>query len=174
MLRRLSAVLLTIALLASSGVPSLACGDKFLRVGRSPRYRAYASVHPSTILVFAPRWTRHGIQDFEQMLKRAGHKARFVTTPTAMSQAFGAGKYDLVITTYADTGAVKKELEMLPSRPPLVPVMYKTTKADAADAAVAYRCVLDPEKMTAYQALEEIDRFIDRRLKETDIPAAGR
>jgi hypothetical protein len=172
--RRLCVVILTIVTMGSACADAFACGDKFLRVGRSSRIRAYASVHPSSILVYAPRWTRRGIADFEQMLKRAGHKPVTATTADAMSQAFAGGKYDVVITSYSDTGAVKKELEALPSRPALLPLVYKATKAEAAEAAATYRCLLNPEKMTPFQALEEIDRLLDLRVKETHAPAAAR
>ena len=52
--------------------------------------------------------------------------------------------------------------------------MYKATKAEAAEAGAAYRCLLKPDKMTPFQALEEIDRLIDLRLKEIDTSAAAR
>jgi glycosyltransferase involved in cell wall biosynthesis len=174
MSRRLCLVILTIVTIASACADAFACGDKFLRVGRSARFRAYASVHPSTILVYAPHWTRRGIGDFQTMLKRAGHKPVIVTTAGAMSQAFAGGKYDVVIMSYSDTGAVRKELEALPSRPALLPLVYKATKAETAEAAAAYRHLLNPDKMTSFQALEEIDRLIDLRLKDTDTPAAAR
>jgi hypothetical protein len=156
--------------IASAFTEVLACGDKFLRVGRSSRFRAYASVHPSSILVYAPRWERHGIDDFKHMLKRAGHTPVVVTTASAMSQAFVNGKYEVVIATYADSGAVNKELEALSSRPGVLPIVYKPTKAVAAEAAAAYPCLLQPDKMTPFQALEEIDRLIDLRLKNTETP----
>ncbi len=166
MRRRLSLVLLIVITVASAGTDIFACGDKFLRVGRSARFRGYASVHPSSILVYAPRWTRHGIAEFEQMLKHGGHKPVTVTTTDAMSHAVVGGKFDLLITSYADVDAVTNELRALPSRPALLPVVYKATKTETAEAAASYRCLLRPEKMTAFQALEEIDRFIDLRLKE--------
>lgn len=172
--RRLCVVLLTILTVGSACADALACGDKFLRVGRSPRIRAYASVHRSSILVYAPRWTRRGIADFEQMLKRAGHKPVTATTAAAMSQAFAGGKYDVVIASYGDAGAVKQELEALPSRPALLPVLYKATKAETAEAVATYRCLLDPEKMTPFQALEEIDRLIELHAKETGARPAVR
>lgn len=172
--RRLCVLILSLVTIASGCADAFACGDKFLRVGRSARMRAYASVHPSSILVYAPRWTRRGIAQFEQTLKRAGHKPVTVTTAAEMSQAFAAGKYIVVISSYSDTGAVRKALEPLPSRPALLPLMYKVSKAEAAEAEATYRCLLKPEKMTPFQALEEIDRIIDLRLKETDTTAAAR
>jgi hypothetical protein len=174
MLRRLSLVFLIVITVASAGTDIFACGDKFLRVGRSARFRGYASVHPSSILVYAPRWTRHGIADFEQMLKHGGHKPVTVTTTDAMSHAVVGGKYDVVITSYADADAVTKELQALPSRPALMPVVYKATKTETAEAAAKYRCLLRPEKMTAFQALEEIDRLIDLRLKDVVATTAPR
>jgi hypothetical protein len=174
MLRRLSFVLLIVIAVASAGSDIFACGDKFLRVGRSARFRGYASVHPSSILVYAPRWTRHGIADFEQMLKHGGHKPVTVTSTDAMSQAFAGGKYDVVITSYADAQVVAKELQALPSRPALMPVVYKATKTETAEAAATYRCLLRPEKMTAFQALEEIDRLIELRLKEAAATTTAR
>jgi glycosyltransferase involved in cell wall biosynthesis len=172
--RRLCVLILTLVTIASGCTDAFACGDKFLRIGRSPRFRAYASVHPSAILVYAPRWTPHGIAEFEQMLRRAGHKPVTVTTTAAMSEAFAGGKYNVVITSYSDTGAVRKELETLQSRPALLPVIYKATKAETAQAEAAYRCLLKPQKMTPFQALEEIDRVIDLRLKDTDTTPAAR
>ena len=112
--------------------------------------------------------------DGQRMLKRAGHSPVVVTTASALSHAFVTGKYEVVIATYADSGAVKKELEALPSRPGLLPIVYKTTKAVAAEAAAAYPCLLKPDKMTPFQALEEIDRLIDLRLTNTETSPTSR
>ena len=172
--RRFAAAILALVTIAFACSDVFACGDKFLRVGRSARFRAYASIHPSSILVYAPRWTRKGIAEFERMLKRAGHTPVTVTTAAAMSQAFAAGKYDVVITSYSDTGAVRKELDTLPSRPKLLPLVYKTTKAETKLAEATYRWLLNPGKMTPFQALEEIDRLIDLRVKDTDASAPAR
>jgi hypothetical protein len=170
--RRLWVLILSVVTIASWGADAFACGDKFLRVGRSPRFRAYASVHPSSILIYAPRWKPRGVADFEQMLKRAGHKPVTVTTPGAMSQALVAGRYQVVITSSSDTSAVRKEIDALPSGPALLPLMYKATEAEVAQAAATYRGVLRPERMTPFQALEEIDRLLGLRLKETDAVSA--
>src|SRR5437868_1832956 len=101
MLRRVSLLLATAAVIVFASADAYACGDKFLRVGRSARFRRYASVHPSAILLYAPRWTGNGISEFEAMLKRAGHKPVTVTTETALSNALTSAKYEVVITAFA-------------------------------------------------------------------------
>ena len=166
MSRQLGALVFMLLTIASAAPDLAACGDKFLRVGRSSRMRAYASVHPSAILVYAPRWTQKGIGDFEQILKRAGHTPLTVTTHDGLVQAFASRKFEVVITGYPDAEAVRKDLETLPARPELVPVVYKSSKTDASNAAATYRCVLRPEKMTPFEALEDIDRVIELRLKD--------
>jgi hypothetical protein len=171
MLRKSCVLLLAIVTVIVARTDLSACGDKFLRVGRSVRIRGYASVHPSSILVYAPRWTPHGIAEFEQILKRGGHKPVTVTNSTALAHAFAGARYDVVITDYSDAGTVRNELDTLPTRPALLPVVYKASKTEAAEAAASYQCLLKPEKMTTFQALEEIDRLIDLRLKH--VPAAS-
>jgi hypothetical protein len=165
MLRRFSVLMVAAVVVASAAAEPLACGDKFLRVGRSPRLRAYASVHPSAILVYAPRWSRPGIADFERMLKRAGHKPVTVMTADAMSRALGGERYGMVITSYADIAAVKREIDALTVRPAVMPVLYKPAEREAAEASAAYTCILRPDKMNQFEAMEEIDRLIDLRLK---------
>jgi len=165
MIRKSSVALMAIVTLMLAGTDLSACGDKFLRVGRSNRFRGYASVHPSSILLYAPRWTPRGIADFEQMLKRGGHTPLTVKTSGELTKAFVGAHYDVIITNYADAGVVNKELDALPSKPALLPLVYKATKSQVAEASAAYQCLLKPEKMTPMQALQEIDRLIDLRLK---------
>ena len=75
MLRLLYVVSLVVAAFASASADLCACGDKFLRIGRSARFRGYAAVHPSSILIYKPaNSTPAGIKEFEALLKRAGHK----------------------------------------------------------------------------------------------------
>ena len=54
-MRRTFAVsLILIAMFAAGSVDLGACGDKFLRVGRSARFRRYAAVYPASILIYKP------------------------------------------------------------------------------------------------------------------------
>jgi hypothetical protein len=93
-----------IATLTAASVDLGACGDKFLRVGRSARFRRYAAVHPASILIY--------------------------------------------------------KLGATPSKPGLLPILYKPSKAVEAEAEQQYACLIKPHVMTKYDALAEIDRFM--------------
>lgn len=166
MFRRSKLLLAIIVAMACAHVDIHACGDKFLRVGRSARFRQYASVHPSAILVYAPQWTGKGINEFEVMLKRAGHRALTVTNDRALEQALTAAKYQVVITGYREVGATRRALQGAGSTAALLPVIYQPTKAEEEEARTAYTCLIRPDKMTKYDALEEIDRLIELQGKK--------
>jgi len=166
MLRRVFVIAVVASALASSSTDLSACGDKFLRIGRSARFRGYAAVHPSSILIYTPgNSTPAGIKEFEALLKRAGHKPVVVENGADLSQAFAAAKYDVVIADYADTGKVKEKLQSVPSKPGLLPILDKPTKAVVVEAEKEYHCLIKPHAMSKYDALAEIDHLVELRLK---------
>jgi len=171
-LRRLFVGGVVAATFASGSADLSACGDKFLRIGRSARFRGYAAVHPSSILIYTPtNSTPAGIKELEALLKRAGHKPLAVENGSGLSQVLAAAKYDVVIADYADTGKIKEELQFLASKPELLPILYKSTKAVAAEAEKEYHCLIKPDMMSKHDALAEIDHLMELRLKGTT--AAG-
>jgi len=159
-------VVTTLAVMVTSGSADLsACGDKFLRVGRSARFRGYAAVHPASILIYSPgNATPAGIQALEALLKRAGHKVLAVQHGTSLPQTLAGAPYDLVIADYADAVKIKDQLASVPSRPDVLPILYKPTKTDAAEAERAYPFVLKPQAMSKAEALAEIDHLMMSRL----------
>jgi hypothetical protein len=175
MLRHPVVVAVVAATLASASADLSACGDKFLRIGRSERFRGYAAVHPSSILIYTPaNATPAGIKDFEALLKRAGHKTLAVENGARLSQIFAAATYDVVIADYADTGKIKGELQSVASRPGLLPILYKPTKAVAAEAEKEYHSLIKPDAMSKHDALAEIDHLMELRLKGTAAADATR
>ena len=170
MFRRVCGIVLTAVAVASAWTAVYACGDKFLRPGRSPRFARYASVHPSAILLYAQRWTPQGIKDFETLLRKAGHKPVTVTSRAAFSQALTAAKYDLVITSYAYAADTSEALRASASTAALLPLVYQPTTSQEQEARAAYQHILRPDKMTPSQALEEIDHVVGQRLKGALIP----
>ena len=168
MLRHLFVVAVAATTWASGSADLRACGDKFLRIGRSERFRGYAAVHPSSILIYTPtNSTPAGIKDFEALLKRAGHKTLAVENGAPLSRVFEAAKYDVIVADYADTGKIKQELQSIASKPGLLPILYKPTKAVAAEAAKEYHSLIKPDAMNKHDALAEIDRLMELRLKAT-------
>src|ERR1700686_2283770 len=118
MLRQLFVSAVVATTLAPGSADLSACGDKFLRIGRSERFRGYAAVHPSSILIYTPtNSTPAGIKDFEALLKRAGHKTLAVENGAPLSRVFEAAKYDVIVADYADTGKIKQELQSIASKP---------------------------------------------------------
>src|SRR5215203_4557350 len=75
---RFASLVATLVVIASVGDSVAACGDKFLMVGRGARFqRAYASVHPGKLLIFARPSTdeKAAIRNpqLHKALRQAGH-----------------------------------------------------------------------------------------------------
>jgi len=153
-----------ITALSFTSVELGACGDKFLRVGRSARFRRYAAVHPAAILIIKPvHATRAGIDELKDLLKQAGHRPFAVDSRTDVTQALASTPYDVVIADYADAGTIRKELETAASKAAILPILYKPTRAVEAEADRQYAWMIKPHAMTKYDALAEIDRLMDSR-----------
>ena len=102
MFRRVLAGVAAALVAAAASADLAACGDKFLRVGRSQRNRNYAAVHPVSILVYTPAATAKGLKEFETILQKAGHSTVGVRDRALLPKALAAARYDLIITSYAD------------------------------------------------------------------------
>lgn len=166
MLRR-SLVVLTVAAVAGfASVDLSACGDKFLRAGRSARTKGYAAVYPASILIYKPSGTVKGLQEFESLLKKAGHKPVALRDRAALPQTLTSARYDLIIADYSDTLAIKGQFSPSPE-PGFLPILHNPTRAQETEAAKHFQHVLKPEKMTKFEALEQIDRLMKLRRKGT-------
>ena len=162
---RRSIVIGLIASLAAGWVDLGACGDKFLRVGRSARFRRYAAVYPASVLIYTPvNATPAGIREFEALLKRAGHRPVAVISGTSIQRVVAAAQYDLIIADYADAARIRDDLQSLSSKPELLPILYKPSKALEAEAEKQYTYLIKPDAMTKYEALAEIDRVMQLKL----------
>ena len=145
-----------------------ACGDKFLRVGRSARGRRYAALHPSSILFVTPAGsTTKGVAEFETMLKQAGHHSRAVSRNIDLAQLLTTDAYDVLIADYRDIAKIRGDVQPLPRRPLLLPILVDASKAVELEAKDGFACLIRPRVMTKHDALAEIDRAIDLARKTT-------
>lgn len=157
-----------IAATAAGSIDLSACGDKFLRVGRSARFRRYAAVHPAAILIYSPRnSTRAGIDELKALLKRAGHKPVTLDHGASVSAALAASPFDVVLADYLDADQLNVDLQSAASQPALLPILNKSSKTVETEAMRQYAFLIKLHAMTKYDALAEIDRLMESRGRGT-------
>jgi hypothetical protein len=106
---------LALALIATISIApqvATACGDKFLVVGRGVRFqRAYAAIHPASILVLLPPKTvkSAAVRDSRLLteLKMAGHHVEVIQQPANLSEALRRSRHDIVLAEQSDTAAIR-------------------------------------------------------------------
>jgi hypothetical protein len=153
-----------LAMMVSPSIDLIACGDKFLRVGRSARFARYAAVYPAGILIYRPvNSTRAGIDELTALLKRAGHKPVVLDRTASVSAALSASPYDVVIADYMDADRLKADLQSAASKAALLPILNQLSKDIESAAARQYPFLIKPHVMNRYDALAEIDRLMESR-----------
>lgn len=136
---------LAAALLLGSAVAA-ACGDKFVILGRGMRTEMGRSRNPATILVFNNPSSRLPAADREYglatTLKSAGHKPLVLQDRVQLEEALLTRGYDLVLADFSDTPALEQAARKGSPDTVVIPVLYKPTGAELADAERHYGCVL--------------------------------
>jgi hypothetical protein len=100
-----------LAFAASGSQAVSACGDKFLLVGRGVRFeRAYAAIHPASILIVVPPKSAKSaaVRDSRLLtaLKNAGHRVEVVQQPANLADALGRSRHDIILVERADASAL--------------------------------------------------------------------
>ena len=129
--------------LAAMGICALyveidACGDKSLSAGGVRMQRALAARYPASILIYgpSPRLSEASRElKLQSTLQQVGHKYREVSTSSELQSALASGQFNVVIADFSDLADLQARLQSWPSRPALVPIAYKLTKTEAAEAA---------------------------------------
>ena len=147
-MRKLLLLVLTLVIVTTAGFTDAnACGDKLLRIGRNFRFhQLYVKKRPAKMLIYTPpnSATLPGakaaqIQDYFQ---KVGHDSLAVENLDKLNEALKSGHYDLVLTDFADAAAVQRLLEGSLSQTVVLPVLYKRSKGEEAEAAKQYPVVL--------------------------------
>ena len=173
MLRR-AFVVGVVAAMALTSVDLGACGDKFLRPGRSGRWQNYAAMHPATILLYQSATSKPEVmKDWQTMLKRAGHKSQVVRSGDDFTRAVAAAQYDVVIADYRDAARLNALLQAVPSKPGMLPFLNNPNKALVDVVKRDYQQLLSAA-MDKHETLVTIDSLMEIRQKATLAAAAGR
>ena len=147
-----------------------ACGDKFLLVGRGVEFhRAYATVYPASIVIYArpPGDAAKAIRDprFQANLKLSGHHVVLVENDAALARTLESDKVDLILTDVADAEKLSTRASAAPSKPTVLPVMYRPTKVEAQTIEARYQCRLTSDDR-ADRYLTAIDTAMKTRADE--------
>jgi hypothetical protein len=166
MKRRIGLVGLVAAVGLWTGADLLACGDKFLVVGRGTRYERPKNARAASILIYTNPST--GLEaalhklPVESLLKREGHHSTTVDAPEQLSTILASGHFDVVLAASADTAAVEELLGGAPDAPIVLSVCTKGAGQEKPAAGKSSRCALKaPPK--EYSLLEAIDNAVERR-----------
>ena len=163
-----------VSTMALTSVDLGACGDKFLRPGRSGRWQNYAAMHPAAIILYqSPTAKPEVIKAWQTMLRKAGHKSQVVQSGDDFTRAVTAGQYDVVIADYTDAARLSALLQAVPSKPGMLPFLNKPSRALVDEVKRSYQQLLSA-KMDQHETLVTIDSLMDLRQKATLTGAAGR
>src|ERR1700680_891539 len=128
-------VLLATALLSEN--VSLACGDKLLVIGRGVRFQRPFAQHQANIVIYS-NGTQSGTiltsAKLQTTLKQAGHKLQMVEGAPQLDEALKSGKVDVVLADFAEVAGITWQLQSAPSKPVVLPILVKPSKAELTAA----------------------------------------
>lgn len=173
MIRRALLTFLSLLAIFSTSTVSLdACGDKFLRIGRSPRY-AYAAAHRASILLYVPAKAKAStVNEYAAVLKRAGHRPVSVRDMGTFSSALAGGKYDIVIAILPDAALLRELAAAAQSKPDVLPIVSKPTETGRIAITRQYGHLLEAGA-SKHETLTEIDHVMEVRLKQPALTSAS-
>jgi hypothetical protein len=165
MKRRIGLIGLVAAVGLWTGADLLACGDKFLVVGRGTRYQRPKNARAASILIYANPSGGLPVAlksvPVESVLKHEGHRSTTVETPEQLSAVLASGRFDVVLAASGDAAAVEKLLGTGPDAPVLLTVCNKESGREPKEVEKNASCTLKaPPK--GGSLLEAIDKAVER------------
>lgn len=149
------------------GTMGFACGDKLLVIGRGVRFQHVYAQHRGYLVIYSPG-ARGGANlnsaTLQTVLRRAGHQLQTVEGASQLDQALKSGKVDVVLAGFADLAGITGELRAAPSKPVILPILFKPSKAALAAAQREYKLALKAPA-DAFQYLAAIDEAMKLRLR---------
>jgi hypothetical protein len=155
-----------------SGTAAFACGDKLLAIGRGVRFQRIYAAHQANLVIYSAE-TQYGAAldnaRLQTTLKRSVHNLQLVRGGLQLDEALKSGHVDVVLVYLTDVAAIARQLQSAPSRPVILPVLVRPSKAELAAAQKQYHFAV---KATAdeFEYLTAIDEAMKLKLKQGPNP----
>ena len=135
--------LFVLVLAAAAYCPSaIACGDKFLVIGRGASYRGrYVAIHPANILLYGEKAAGNGDVDVRHILQRAGHHVDYAADDARLGNALGAKNYDIVIAPFEAIDSTERHVRTLSAGTLVLPILYASDDEEVRKVERQYACV---------------------------------
>jgi hypothetical protein len=150
-----------------SGTLGFACGDELLTVSRGLRFqRAYAGRQANLVIYSTVTSSAGPLRSAKLLttLKQAGHKLQTVEDLSQLDRVLKSGKVDVVLAEFGELTGISRELQSAPSKPVILPVLYKPSKDELTAAQREYKFALKASA-DEIQYLTAIDEAMKLRLK---------
>jgi hypothetical protein len=154
------------------GVPAIypaiqACGDKFLMVGRGAKFqRAYASIYPSKLLIYARPSTdaKAAIRDpqLHKALRQAGHTVSIIEDWALLEQALKTVPVDAVLVDVAEAARLQPMVASSLAHPEPVYVAFPSSRSAAVQKDLICRLKSSDGPL---KYLEELENVLKGRAK---------
>jgi hypothetical protein len=127
------------------------CGDKFVVLGRAAKFgQARATTHPASILIYNNPSSRIPAAEKEYRLaanlRLVGHKPLVLQDRVQLEEAVASRSYDLILADIADAPSLERAVRAASPDTLVIPVLYKPTGTEMAEAEKQYGCVLKASK----------------------------
>ena len=167
----LLALLYTATFLACYPPPfASACGDKLLMLGRGVKFGSISSSYHASIIAYIPESVLQSaaINDaqFQQTVRKAGHRLRLVRQVDALAEAVQSGAYDIILVDLQDSALVDKQVTTAAVNAVVMPVVYDNAETKSATTD-RLRCI---RKATGKNGscFSTIDKAIELKLKRDE------
>jgi len=143
----------------------LACGDKLLVIGRGVRFQN--AKQPANIVIYSDGPQSRAIlgsAKLQNTLKLAGHKIQIIEGASQLDEVLKSGRVDVILIGLADIAGITRLIQSAPSKPAILPILVKPSKAELASAQRAYKFALNASD-DGTQYLIVIDEAMKARLR---------
>ena len=132
-MRKVFTAALLLSMFSAGQAGLLACGDKFFLVGRGEGFsRAYASIHPGNIVIYAAGGssTSKALADgrLQRHFTRAGHHVTVVKDAATLATALASAQVDVVVVDFDEALGLIAQVDAVASKPTLLPVQGERNK----------------------------------------------